>query len=454
MKVALISCSSRKRNVPCIASEMYAPSPLFSQSYEYAKQFADRIFILSAKYGLLEEDTHIEPYNLNLANVSSKERQRWAQNVSHQLKEKCDMQNDEFLILAGAKYYENLLPALTKNSIPLEHVSLGSRTNALKELIQVCDELHDIFNGERRYTSSEIESIPFDNGIYIVFEKNEKYKDWQRIVRVGTHDAQARLRERLRDHFLRKNKDGSIFRKNLGKAILKRQDDPYLAIWTLDTSKPENRENMDRKLQSSVELEVSAYLEENMSFAVFPVKDVQQRLRIEKAIISSLSHTDAFGPNKNWLGNNSPEQEIRDSGLWLKRGLNEFSLTYDELCFIRRATDGQEDIPPIASQIKSIQSSALKSNYKSNRSDHQESARTPGTTEIREYILATFAQFRARGEDSCTLVSGDIHRAMGLKNTMPSVCSVMYQLKRTGDQILNTTPSGKSSTIKIKYHLS
>lgn len=432
---------------------MYAPSQLFSLSYEYAKQFTDRIFILSAKYGLLDEDTHIETYNLNLGDLSSKERRSWTQNVVIQLRKKCEIKDDQFTILAGKNYFEYLLPTLKDYSIPLLHVPFGSRAGALTQLIHACDELHVLFNEVRRYTSSEIESIPFNNGIYIIFEKNEKYKDWQRIVRVGTHDAQDRLQERLKDHFTRKNKDGSIFRKNLGKAILKRQGDPYLAMWTIDTSKPENRENVDRNLQGAVELEVSAYLEENMSFAVLPVEDVQQRLRIEKAIISSLNHTDAFRPSKNWLGNNSPEEEIRDSGLWLKRGLNESSLTYDELCFIRRAIEGQEGTPPIASQAKSIQSNALRSTYKSTRSDLKKSENTPGTTEIREYILATFEQFRARGEDTCTLVSGDIHRAMGLNNTMPSVCNVMYQLKRSGDQILNTTPSGKSSTIKIKYHL-
>lgn len=77
----------------------------------------------------------------------------------------------------------------------------------------------------------------------------------------------------------------------------------------------------------------------------------------------------------------------------------------------------------------------------------------PGTAEIRRYILATFELYRARGEDACILVSGDIHREMNLMNSMPSVCNVMYQLRRPGDEILNRTPSGKSSTIKIKYHL-
>ncbi|WP_394897168.1 DUF6884 domain-containing protein [Clostridium paraputrificum] len=46
MKVALISCSKSKRSYKCKALELYSPSKLFSLSYQYAKTFADKIYIL------------------------------------------------------------------------------------------------------------------------------------------------------------------------------------------------------------------------------------------------------------------------------------------------------------------------------------------------------------------------------------------------------------------------
>ena len=73
--------------------------------------------------------------------------------------------------------------------------------------------------------------------------------------------------------------------------------------------------------------------------------------------------------------------------------------------------------------------------------------------EIRDYILKKFASARAREEKSCTLVSGDVANALRIKNRMPSICGVMYSLMQPGDEILSTTPSGQSSTIKIKYYL-
>lgn len=73
-RIALISCSKLKKSYPCKASELYSASTLFSLSYEYAKMNADRIYIISAKHGLVAEDKVIEPYNETLNEKSPSER--------------------------------------------------------------------------------------------------------------------------------------------------------------------------------------------------------------------------------------------------------------------------------------------------------------------------------------------------------------------------------------------
>ena len=463
MKIALVSCSAKKQGYPCMASEMYSPSVQFALSFEYAKLVADRVYILSAKHRLLSENTYLEPYNLALSDLTTTQRIIWGQIVMTQLQEECNIEKDEFIILAGRAYYEHLEPSLIQSSIPLRHVPLFSRVKALRELIDqvknegsninVCDELHRLFNGMPRYSASEIAKIPFDNGIYIVFEVNEMHKNWQRIVRVGTHTSEDRLRQRLKDHFIQENKDGSIFRKNIGKALLTQQNHPYLKTWTLDTSKQENRVNVDSDVQQAVEREVSSHLRGRMSFTAFPATNLQDRLRLEEAIISSLHHDPGFGPSINWLGNMSPEEEIRKSGLWLKRGFNADPLTLEGLVMIRKLDPGPESTSSLLSKRKIMQSKNPNVNVASQKIYLQKGVKMPGTAEIRRYILDTFEQYRARGEDTCTLVSGEIHAAMGLQNTMPSVCNVMYKLKGSGDQVLHSTPSGKSSTIRIKYYL-
>jgi len=211
MKVALITCSKAKRGYPCTAAEMYSPSTLFSLSYKYAQMVADKVFILSAKYGLLEETDPINPYNLNLKDVPYNRRLDWANYVISNLRLKCDLENDEFIILAGKNYYENLLTELT---------------------------------------------IPA------------------------------------------------------------------------------------------------------------PITT--------KSVVKTSLHT-------------PPDNSI--------------------------------------------------------------------SSKIRSYILFKFEQAQSSGKNECVLVSGEIHRALNLKNSMPTVCNVMAKLKRPGDEILHTTPSGMSSTIQIRYHL-
>lgn len=193
------------------------------------------------------------------------------------------------------------------------------------------DRLHRMFNSLPVYDWQTIGDIPFENGIYIVFEKGETYKGFARVVRVGTHKSPGRLKQRLKDHFIGENHNGSIFRKNIGKALLNRDNDPYLSIWTLDTSRTANAGKADRSKETEIEHRVSAYMREAFTFCVFRVDNAAERLRMEEAIIATLNQSDDFKAGSDWFGNSSPECEIRESGMWLKQGLDKKPLTDDEL---------------------------------------------------------------------------------------------------------------------------
>ena len=131
-RIALISCSKLKKPYKCKARELYSASTLFSLSYEYAKANADRIYIISAKHGLVGENEIIEPYNETLNEKSTAERQAWSRMVLNQLKQVCDIQRDEFIILAGKHYYEYLLPYLPNAALPLGKLPLGKRIEFLQ----------------------------------------------------------------------------------------------------------------------------------------------------------------------------------------------------------------------------------------------------------------------------------------------------------------------------------
>ena len=135
MKIALISCVKSKRNEECTAKDLYI-SPLFKMNYAYAKKTCDKIFILSAKYGLLSETDIIEPYEKTLNKMKIAERKEWAEKVLYELQTKADLQKDKFVILAGTKYRVDLLPHIKNYEIPFDKFSFGKQLQRLKELIK------------------------------------------------------------------------------------------------------------------------------------------------------------------------------------------------------------------------------------------------------------------------------------------------------------------------------
>ena len=103
---------------------------------------------------------------------------------------------------------------------------------------KTCNYLHKLFNSLSRFTFPfNDEKIPL-NGIYVLFEKGQVGHNLDRIVRIGTHMGDNQLRSRLNQHFLLENKDRSIFRKNIGRAILNKIKDPYLKIFCAECGDP------------------------------------------------------------------------------------------------------------------------------------------------------------------------------------------------------------------------
>jgi len=77
-RIVLISCSAQKEQGCLEARKLYV-SPLFKRSLEYAEKLkklknVHAIYILSAKYGLIELEKIIKPYNTTLTYVSPKNR--------------------------------------------------------------------------------------------------------------------------------------------------------------------------------------------------------------------------------------------------------------------------------------------------------------------------------------------------------------------------------------------
>lgn len=136
-RIVLIACSGKKieTNGNPIAAEKLYIGPLFKKSLEYAKLInADKIFILSAKHHLVELDDKLEKYDCYLKTFDIEEKIEWSKTVIKQLKTKVDLENDEFIILAGKDYYR-FLKGITYQKLPLEGMRIGLKLQELNRLI-------------------------------------------------------------------------------------------------------------------------------------------------------------------------------------------------------------------------------------------------------------------------------------------------------------------------------
>ena len=205
---------------------------------------------------------------------------------------------------------------------------------------KLCHSLHEILNTGKRFNFFDDYQIIPRNGIYILFQKGEQAHNGDRIVRVGTHSSNNNLRSRLKQHFLRENKDQSIFRKNIGRCILNKQQNPYLSTWDIDMSPRKNKEKyshlVDAEFERKIEKEISAYLRENFTFVILEVPNKEDRLLYESRLISTVSLCNECAPSPNWLGLYSPKEKIRNSGLWLTNELCKQPLTMEELDKIQK----------------------------------------------------------------------------------------------------------------------
>ncbi len=199
-------------------------------------------------------------------------------------------------------------------------------------------DLLDLINQAKvfKYQDS-LESTP-KNGIYLLFEKGENVNHINRVVRVGTHTGIDLLSARLKQHYEIENKDRSIFRTNLGRALLFDKNDPYLETW--------GRNNTTRKIRALnlpyrildkeilLEKEITSIIQRTFSFSLIEVVDKEYRLYLETALIASFAYA-KIKPSQNWLGLKSPVKKIRESGLWQVQGINSTPINAYDLAYIK-----------------------------------------------------------------------------------------------------------------------
>ena len=130
--IVLIGCVKSKRNVPCKARDMYV-SPLFRGRVRWAESHGLPWYILSAKYGFLEPDTPIFPYDETLNGKSDLEIRNWSKKVCIAMERQGLIhRGDKCVALAGANYLRYLKRRYRIHN-PMEGISLFRQIAAFRK---------------------------------------------------------------------------------------------------------------------------------------------------------------------------------------------------------------------------------------------------------------------------------------------------------------------------------
>lgn len=161
--------------------------------------------------------------------------------------------------------------------------------------------------------------VPITDGLYFFYERGESSEhapDW-RIVRVGNHpQSDGTLVRRLREHYSNR-KNSSVFRRYLGGALLRAEDPhhPCLAPTPGKGHWERKGEKPCRHCQP-VEQDVSRVVRARFQFRCIAVSNRQERNRLEKALIATLSACPVCQPSREWLGRHAYPDAVRRAGMW------------------------------------------------------------------------------------------------------------------------------------------
>lgn len=134
--IVFIGCTKLKADKRCEAEQLYK-STLFKYALSYAKKLKPRkIYILSAKHGVLELNDIVSPYNETLNTKTKKEKQLWAYKCYYQLTKKNINFEEEVVWLCGENYREYLIRKFTNNKIPIKGLGIGEQLKFYKENVR------------------------------------------------------------------------------------------------------------------------------------------------------------------------------------------------------------------------------------------------------------------------------------------------------------------------------
>ena len=220
------------------------------------------------------------------------------------------------------------MPSGTDRHQPVEP---ASATGEEPRPLPACAHVHRILAELPTFTSrGEARTrVGFSDGLYFFYEAGEasEHGPEGRVVRIGNHPrSDGKLWRRLGQHYSG-GKNGSVFRKFLGGALLRRDDpdSPCLGP-TLGRGHWERQGAAPCPSCRPIEERVSALLRERFWFRCLPVPDRAERNALEHQLIATLAACSACAPSSDWLGRWAYSTTVHRAGMWNSQGVGEVQL--------------------------------------------------------------------------------------------------------------------------------
>ena len=208
---------------------------------------------------------------------------------------------------------------------------------------EICRNVHALLHSLPTFERPA--DVRITDGLYFFYERGEAslHGPDGRVVRVGNHPrSDGTLVRRLQQHY-RRGKNGSVFRKFLGGALMRAEDPDHPCLapapgkghWERQDEKPCER-------CRPVEQSVSLLLRARFRFRCVSIPDRQERNHLEAILISSLSACPVCRPSGGWLGQFAYSDIVRRTGLWNSQFVGAGPMSTGAL---RRFTDYATSMP-------------------------------------------------------------------------------------------------------------